>query len=84
MASFFGIGNTKVAPDVSGEIKKEEAYKVSESFEKEIENADLDILDRTQFNEKMMGRRTKGALAKSCIIYPDDKFRSRWDFIVSM
>lgn len=42
----------------------------------------MDILDRTQFNEKMIGRRSKGASAKPWIVYPDDLFRSRWDLLV--
>jgi hypothetical protein len=45
---------------------------------------DLDILDKTDFDKRMMGRKSRGEEARWYIIYPDDKFRARWDIIITM
>jgi hypothetical protein len=45
---------------------------------------DLDILDKTDFDKRMMGRKSRGAEALWYIIYPDDSFRARWDIVITM
>ena len=45
---------------------------------------DLDMLDKTDFDKRMMGRKSRGDEALWYIIYPDDKFRTRWDIIITM
>ena len=43
-----------------------------------------DFIQTTEFNVKMMGRLSRGVHAKRFLIYPDDKVRSVWDFIVTL
>jgi hypothetical protein len=44
----------------------------------------LDMLEKTDLDKRMMGRKSKGEDAHWYIIYPDDKFRARWDIIITM
>jgi len=44
----------------------------------------LDLLERTAFDKRMVGRKSRGDQALWYIIYPDDSFRSKWDLIITL
>ena len=45
---------------------------------------ELDMFEKTDFDKRMIGRKSRGEEARWYIIYPDDKFRGRWDIIITM
>jgi hypothetical protein len=43
-----------------------------------------EFLETVFINNVMIGRRSRGNKAKKYVLYPDDKFRTRWEFLMSM
>ena len=56
----------------------------AKSDESKIDMENLDMFERTDLNTRLTGRKSKGEEALWYIIYPDDKFRGRWDFFITM
>ena len=84
---FNGIFGNKVEPiKQTGETP---GYDDSEDDKSEgnrtkLDLEGLDVLDKTDFDKRMIGRKSRGDEARWYIIYPDDKFRNRWDFVITM
>jgi hypothetical protein len=55
-----------------------------ETEESKIDIDALDMLEKTDFDKRLIGRKSRGDEAHWYIIYPDDKFRGKWDFIITM
>jgi hypothetical protein len=47
---------------------------------KDIINEEDELIDNTEIDQRLIGRNSKGKNVKRCIIYPDDTFRTQWDF----
>jgi hypothetical protein len=43
-----------------------------------------EFLETVFINSAMTGRKSKGKKAKKYVFYPDDRFRTRWEFLMSM
>jgi hypothetical protein len=44
----------------------------------------LDRLEKTAFDKRMVGRKSRGDLALWYIIYPDDSIRGKWDLLITL
>ncbi len=56
----------------------------SASNESKLDLENQDMFEKTDFDKRMIGRKSRGEEARWYIIYPDDKFRARWDIIITM
>ena len=42
------------------------------------------MLDKIAIDKRMIGRKRRGAEALWYIVYPDDKFRNKWDLLITL
>lgn len=62
--------------------KREET--IDDDIDKKLLKEKREFIETVYISNKMVGRRSRGKKAKKYILYPDDRFRTRWDFLISM
>ncbi len=67
-------------PQPVGENKNQTATQGDQSEPKK----EKDYFEMMEIDKKKLGRISRGINSKSWIIYPDDRFRPKWDLVITV